>query len=181
MKQLIILFIFGIFISTSCKKQEPLKSDNETEIVVEEIELYGKWILVGGQMYVEENGVKTVYEHFSPSKTVSSLRIDGQIFDFEIIELNRTIWEFKRSDVNLEYGEFILNNDYYNPYGLNITNNNWTIIEHPDSNIPSKLGGSSRPISAEIFNYEDKIVTFFVQEMISGDKKYFNALQFKKL
>lgn len=135
-------------------------------------------------MYMEnlETGEKTVYEHFDDTKTVSSLRYEGQMFEFERIVVDSTVWSFISPDHIPNMGEFWLNYDSLNPYGFNLTTSNMSIVEW--STGPTQLGGSSRPLSAYLSDYSDNSVNFYVQETyesIGGvNYKYFSELTFVK-
>ncbi len=181
MKNLILLFAFLSLIS--CEKELP--PPIEEPIPVEEtISVFGDWLLVDGKMYIEnlETGEKTVYNHFDDTKTVSSLRYDGSIFELERIVVDSTIWSFIAPTDIPSIGEFWLNNDSLTPYGFNLTTSNMSIVEWPTG--PTQLGGSSRPLSAYISNYSENSVNFYVQESyesIDGmNCKYFSELTFVK-
>jgi hypothetical protein len=188
MKSLIYLIIAASLVLVSCKK-ENLKPNSQIPTQVnQEIRLYGKWLLVGGSMYVEnmETGEKTKYDHFGPGKTTSSLNYDGSVFAIEVIELNTTTWSFYEPPAVPGFGDFVLNGDIQHPYGFYVTKNNWTIMEHPQSTSGNmQMGGSSRPISASICNYSDSTVYFYVQEGYTSinnqNYTYISELKFKKI
>lgn len=189
MKSFIYLILLVVLsLTVSCKKEtiEPNNNTNTEEI--QEIGLYGKWVLVGGSMYITnmETGEKTKYNHFGPNKTVSSLDYNGADIEFEVIELGVTTWSFYRPPSVPGFGEFVLNDDLNNPYGFFVTNNNWTIMEHPQSNSSNmQLGGSSRPIDATICDISDSTVYFYVQNAYTSidnqNYSYFSELKFKKV
>jgi hypothetical protein len=188
MKSLIYLIIAASLVLVSCKKENLKPNSQITAQVNQEIRLYGKWLLVGGSMYVEniETGEKTKYDHFGPGKTTSSLNYDGSVFAIEVIELNTTTWSFYEPPAVPGFGDFVLNGDIQHPYGFYVTKNNWTIMEHPQSTSSNtQMGGSSRPISASICNYSDSTVYFYVQEGYTSinnqNYTYISELKFKKI
>jgi hypothetical protein len=177
----ISLFLF------SCKK-EVIEPNVQPEPQIESIRLYGKWLLVGGSLYLEnlETHQKTKYDHFGPGKTTSSLDLGGADIEFESIELNSTTWSFYQPYSVPGYGKFVLDSDTLMPYGFYVTKNNWTIIEDPQSTQSNmQMGGSSRPISAVICDYSDSTVYFYVQEEYTSinnmNYKYLSELKFRKV
>ena len=188
MKSLIYLIIVASLVLVSCKKENLNPNPQIPTQVNQEIRLYGKWLLVGGSMYVEnmETGEKTKYDHFGPGKTTSSLNYDGSVFAIEVLELNTTTWSFYEPPSVPGFGDFVLNGDIQHPYGFYVTKNNWTIMEHPQSTSSNtQMGGSSRPISASICNYSDSTVYFYVQEGYTSinnqNYTYISELKFKKI
>jgi len=180
-----LLFVLALALTfTSCQKEDIQPNVEVVEVEETGIDLYGEWKLLDGQMFIEnmDTGVNSVYDHFSPTKPTSSLRYEGAQFEFETIEAGVTTWEFIAAPNLGAYGEFILNGDTNEPYGLNITNSHWTVMEHATG--ASQLGGSSRPISAEVESYDDNIVVFLVQEgstSIGGyNCMYYSKLRFQK-
>ena len=189
MKSFIYLILLVVLsLTVSCKK-ENIQPNVKPEVEqAQEIRIYGKWLLIGGSMYMTnmETNVKTKYDHFGPNKTISSLDYDGADIEFEIIELNITTWSFYQPPSVPGFGEFVLNGDLVNPYGFYVTNNNWTIMEHPQSTASNmQMGGSSRPISATIHSYSDSIVYFYVQNGYTSidnqNYSYFSELKFQKV
>jgi len=187
MKKLLVLLGLFLFINlTSCQKKiitpnvEPIV---QVENVDSTISVFGEWLLVDGKMYIDnlDTGEKTVYGHFDNNKTVSSLRYEGVVFDFERIVKDSTTWTFIAPPTIPNTGEFWLNNDSIQPYGFYLTTSNMTIVENGFG--PQKLGGSSRPISAYL-NGTDNQANFYVQETygsIDGNNvKYFSELTFEK-
>lgn len=188
MKNLALIFtiILGIGF-TSCQKEDILTNQDVVEeagTIDNTISIFGEWLLVDGKMYMEnmDTGEKTVYDHFDASKTVSSLRYEGYMFEFERIVVDSTTWTFIAPNSIPGTGEFWLDNDSIQPYGFYITNSNMSIIEHTSG--PQQLGGSSRPITAYIDDYNSQTVNFYVQEAytsINGENfKYFSELTFQK-
>lgn len=192
MKKLSLIFglLVLVFLS-SCTKEDvkPISEEvNDAGLINEEIRLYGKWLLLDATMYIEnlETGQKTSYAHFDANKTVSSLRYDGALFNFEVIEQNVTTWSFYQPPHVPGFGEFVLNGDTLNPMGFYVTKSEWSIVEHPTANASNmQLGGSSRPIEAYIQDYSNNIVNFYVQisyESINGyNCKYFTEMRMKKI
>ena len=120
MKSLIYLIIVASLVLVSCKKENLNPNPQIPTQVNQEIRLYGKWLLVGGSMYVEniETGEKTKYDHFGPGKTTSSLNYDGSVFAIEVLELNTTTWSFYEPPAVPGFGDFVLNGDIQHPYGF---------------------------------------------------------------
>ncbi len=181
--------IIVVFSLISCQKEE-IKPNNQvtTQEQPQEIRLYGKWLLVGGSLYLEniETHQKTKYDHFGPGKTISSLDLDGSDIEIEDIELNVTTWAFYQPYTVPGYGKFVLNNDTIQPYGFYVTKHNWSIVEHPQSTQSNmQMNGSSRPISAVICNMSDTTVYFYIQEDYTSidnmNYKYISELKFKKI
>ena len=165
MNKFFILLILSVGLFISCEKETI--QPNAKEMVVEDnqtISLFGTWKLVGGKMYVENlsSGELIVYNHFDSEKLVSSLRMSGPIFEFEEITIYQTTWTFVEPIGNSNMGEFWIDGDNIEPYGLNITSSNYTVVEHPNS--PQQLGGSARPLRAFIVDYNSNRVNFYVQE-----------------
>lgn len=188
MKNIFLLLTLSFYLLfSSCEKEpitEPVKTADSNEI--KGISLNGRWLLIGGKMYMEnlETGDKVVYNHFDSTKTKSTLRYEGAFFNIEKLELNVTTWAFYKPKRIPGCGRFILNGDSANQYGFNMTTSNWTIIESPTSGI-QQMGGSARPISADLINYNEKIVEFKIQETYNSIKgenwTYFSMLKFKKI
>lgn len=188
MRNLIHFLIFTLVLVTSSCQKEDIRPNVPEEQTIEEIRLYGKWLLVGGCMYMTnlETSQKIKYEHFGPNKTISSLDYNGSDLEIETIELNVTTWAFYAPPAVPGYGEFILNDDMQNPYGFYVTKNNWTIMEHPQATASNmQMGGSSRPINAQIVNFSDSTVNFYIQEgytSINGQNySYISELKFRKI
>jgi hypothetical protein len=190
MKRFIYILISATILFTSCTKEEPLQPNQgvvENAIIEEGILLYGEWKLLDGKMYVDnlETGERIVYDHFDAIKTISSLRYGGAMFEFETIEKNTTTWKFMAPPNWEGYGEFWLDNDSIQPYGLYVIGSNWSVVEEPTATASNmQLGGSSRPLSAVVESYQDNIVVFTVQEAyesINGyNCNYHSELRFQK-
>ena len=192
MNEVSILYIIVALIFCSCNKEDSNLVETEKVAVADSsdkqiIPVWGKWILRSGKLYMEnlETKQKFVYDHFDSTKTTSSLRYSGAMFDIEVIQKDFTTWSFYSGNGG-DYGTFILNDSTQNLYALNITQSNWTIIEHPTATVATmQMGGSARPISAYIDDYDNNLVKFYIQEVyesIDGyNVKYFNELVFQKI
>ena len=188
MKNLFYLLLTILFLGVSSCKKEDIKPNVQEEQAVEQIRIYGKWLLVDGYMYMTnlETGQKTKYSHFGPGKTTSSLDYDGADIPFESIEINETTWSFYEPPSVPGYGEFVLNGNMQTPYGFYVTKHNWTIMEHPQSTSSNmQMGGSTRPIRGELVSYSDSTVNFYVQEgyvsINNQNYSYISELTFKKI
>ena len=188
MKNLLLLFLIGFsLVFTSCdKEKDPIYQAVHEAETKDSISLYGEWTLISGKLYVEntETGENLVYDHFDATKTTSSLRYSGPMYDFENIEIYVTSWTFIQPINSVAQGEFWLNGDDSDPYGLTIVGDMWTIVEH-SSGGTSKLGGSARPIEAVIIDYDSGIVEFTVQDAYESIDGYncntFSKLRFQKV
>ena len=185
MKNLILLALLSLtLVFTSCEKEPLIDDTNRTELngeIVEGISVYGNWTLLSGQMFIEnlETGGKEVYDHFSSTKSTSSLRYGGTQFNIETIEQNVTTWTFTSS------AEFYLNNNTTQPYGFQVMGPHFSIIEHPTATATTtQMGGSSRPFQTYVEDYTNQIVVFVVQEAyenINGyNCRYYSELRFQK-
>ena len=195
MKKLIYLLVIlsVVFTTFSCEKEKlDTPPSNQSTIIDENLSVFGTWELISGKMYIEnlETHEKYSYDHFSSTQTISSTRFAGAMFEIENITVNKTRWTFT-SPVGggSGVGTFVLNGDTNNPYGFNVSENYWSIIEHPLSNLNGpihiKLGGSARPLHATIADYSSSEVFFYTQEAyenIDGyNCKYFSELRFRKI
>ena len=189
MKKFFYILLALTLTFTSCKKETLELANTEEVLVDEELRIYGKYVLLSGEMLVTnlELNIKTSYNHFDVNKSISSLRYSGSQLEFETIEQNVTTWEFYEPNSVPGFGEFILNGDTINPMGFYVTTSNWTIVEHPTSTTASEmqLGGSSRPIEGYVEDVDQNIVVIYVQdayESIDGyNCKYYSELRFQKI
>ena len=183
MKKLILFSFLFIIFASSCKKEDPLIPSNGVFQGEPSLSIYNEWLLIGGELHLEnlETGETTVYNHFDNTNTVSSLRWDGPMFEIERIVIDSTTWSFYEPVG--DYGEFRLNNDSINSYGLNITKYNISIIENPYST-QQQMGGSSKPIIIEDEDYGSGIIWLHVHEQYMSDNgmnyKYYSVLKFIK-
>jgi hypothetical protein len=188
MKNLFVLLLIGLSLA-SCKKEELYNDLAVEEVVIDEvIPLEGVWKLRSGKMYVEniETHEKTSYNHFDSVKTTSSLRYSGSLYEIEDLVKDSTTWTFIIPKSHIGYGEFWLNNDSLKPYGLNITNSNLSIIEHPTATISDiQMGGSAKPFHSYIEDYDAKLVNFYIHEAYESfdgyNYNYFSILTFEKV
>ncbi len=181
---ILILIVFSSLFS--CIKETPV-TPTPNPVISPELELSGKWVLQSGYMYMDnlETGEKIRYSHFGSGQTHSSLRYGGSEFNIEKLVKDSTSWSFYDPKINGYYGVFVLNGDTINKYGLNVTYDNWTIIESPSATISTvQMGGSARPISAYTEDYTNKIGVFKIQKgycSINGVQwTYYSELTFKK-
>ena len=192
MKNLTILLLLAFTVAiTSCSKEDDsmYQAVQEAEAKSDSISIYGTWTLVDGKMYVENLDTQemTVYEHFDGSKTTSSLRYSGAIYDIENISAGVTTWEFIAPPNGSNIGEFILNVNTATPYGFNNTQSFWSIIENPSATTAAEMqmGGSARPISAVIDDSNANTVIFTIQEAyesVDGENiTYHSELRFQKI
>tara|TARA_R100000908_G_C3750970_1_gene145557 strand:- start:757 stop:1338 length:582 start_codon:yes stop_codon:yes gene_type:complete len=192
MKKFIYLFLLylGLFL-TSCEK-EPLEDETIeiTDISNDTISVYGKYRLISGKMYITNlvTNEKKVYNHFGPGKNTSSLRYSGTQYPIEEIIKDVTTWEITPPPNVPGHGEFILNDDYINPYGFNVTRHNWSVVEHPltgTGDITQKMGGSAKPLEGYLLSKADSTVVFTLQqgyENIGGyNSTYLSELTFKMI
>ena len=186
----LLLLYFGLFL-TSCEK-EPLEEETieVTDISNDTISVYGKYRLISGKMYITNlvTNDRKVYNHFSPGKNTSSLRYSGTQYPIEEIIKDVTTWEITPPPNVPGHGEFILNDDYVNPYGFYVIRHNWTIVEHPltgTSDITQKMGGSAKPLEGYLLSNTDSTVVFTLQqayENIDGyNSTYLSELTFKMI
>ncbi len=151
---------------------------------VEDNFIDGCWLLVDGEMYLEnlETTELNIINHFSDSDT-SSLRYESSMYEFEELIKNYTNWCFYLPLNIPGMGDFVLNNDTLQPYGLSVTTNNMTITE-PLVGSYLLLGGSGRPVLYEILDYNDEIIMVTIQESYENihgyNHRYYSKLKFKK-
>lgn len=178
--------VFLLFFCLSCKK------DKTSDIVSEDtpqLSIWGEFRLLSAKMYIDnhETGQKTVYDHFGPGRSVSSLNYEGSVFDIENIAEGITRYSFYKPLITPNSGVFLLNDDSTRVYGLSDYGGHYTITENPLSSTPGELlmGGSARPIQFRTEDYSNKIVVIRIQETeasIGGyNIRYFTELYFKKI
>jgi len=186
-----ILLVLSIALSVvSCKKEIIYPTDELPAVVpvgpdtTNTVSIWGEFVITDAVMYVDnhETGQKTKYQHFSPTKSTSSLRMDGSMFDIENIEQNVTTYAFYRPLNGT--GNFVLNGDTTKLYAVRYSGNNKTIIEHPTA-FTQLMGGSSRPFSGWTTDLANKVIVIHIQEMegsMNGyNVHYFTELTLKKV
>ena len=195
-----LLIIATVLISlASCKKENVYPSQTYpqgkpesyylwTNDTANQITLWGKFLIIDAVMYVDnhETGQKTKYHHFDSIKKISSLRWGGSMFDIETIIKDSTTYSFYKPLNIPGTGRFVLNGDTTKHYGINVMGWNKAIVEDPVYGMTQSLmGGSSRPFSGQILNYNDKTVVMQIQEMegsINGyNCRYWSQLTLKKI
>lgn len=183
----------------SCKKEYPYPSNGypkgtpDSEYMwdadtVNKITLWGEFLVIDAVMYVDnhETGQKTKYNHFDSNKKVSSMRWGGSMFDIETIVKDSTTYSFYRPLGQSPYGKFVLNEDTTKHYSVYFQGFYKEITEDPVYGVSEQLmGGSSRPFSGQILNYNEKTVVIQIQEMegsVNGyNCKYWTQLTLKKI
>lgn len=188
--------IYIIFISLtiySCKKEYPYPSKDYEYLISdntdsEHISQWGKFLLIDAVMFVQnhETGEKYKFNHFDSIKNSSSLRWGGSLFEFENIYKDSTTYSFYKPNNFPGYGRFILNGDTSKHYAVYYYNQYKSIVEDPIyGQTEQLLGGSARPFSGQILNYDDKTIFIQIQEVegsIDGyNCKYWTQLTLKKI
>jgi|TARA_R110000744_G_scaffold40589_3_gene92104 hypothetical protein len=190
MKTIIKLLLLLLTI-TGCEKDmmyppcKPTQYTDDTTSYVKTHILDGTWEVRWGKMYMENLDTGEEEEIFLfNSGPIGSLRYEGSMYSFETVIRYQTTWTFNFPENTPDMGTFFLNGDSIHPYSLYITENNLTICEHLSGQY-ILLGGSSRPLTYEILDYNNKIVNFYVQETythINGyNYRYYSKLRLKKL
>lgn len=190
MKNIILILAIAIGL-TSCKK-EPIYPTDQLPANVPHINTatgvnpWGKFLITDAVMYVENitTGTKTVYNHFSPTKSRSSLRIDGSLFDIETIIKDTTTYSFWKPTSYPGTGKFVLNDDTTKFYRVNYIGTYTTIIEDPTHG-QQNMGGSARPFSGQTISTANQTVGITIQEMTGTDSNgnsihYWTQLTLKK-
>ena len=193
----IIKLILILLVFSSCQKenfvplpQEPVTTTQTNSHIHNQncFTIWGDWKLVDAKMYLVnlETGEEWVDSQFGYNDGLGSLRYGAPMYELEVLEKNKTVWEFNKPNNIPGVGEFVLNDDTLDVYGLNVTNSNYTIIESPTTNNTNDLllGGSARNISPT-FNNKCKTMEITIQEVyenINGyNHYYYSILKFKKL
>jgi len=190
-----VFLIIALFLTlVSCKKEYPYPSEsygiNPSDYGTEskKITQWGKFLVIDAVMFVDnhETGVKTMYHHFDANKNVSSMRWGGSMFDIETIIKDSTTYSFYRPSSFPGYGKFVLNGDTTKHYAVYYMNQYKKIVEDPIYGMTEQLlGGSARPFSGQILNYEEKTIVMQIQEMegsIDGyNCRYWTQLTLKKI
>jgi len=195
MKSLITkFFIFALIVVSlaSCKKQyiepnngAPIQQSNGNGLTISQ---WGKFKIIDAVMFVQnhETGEKKMYHHFDSIKKVSSMRWGGSMFDIETIMKDSTTYSFYKPSGFPGYGKFVLNDDTTKHYAVYYFNEKKAIVEDPVYGATQQmLGGSSRPFSGQILNYDEITVVMQIQEMegsINGyNCRYWTQLTLKKI
>lgn len=195
MKNLFIkFFVFTVIVLSlaSCKKED-LKPNNG--VVIEQpngdeltISQWGKFLVIDGVMFVHnlETNEKKMYHHFDSIKKQSSLRWGGSMFDIENIYKDSTTYSFWRPSSFPGYGKFVLNGDTTKHYAVYYCGFNKAIVEDPVYGMTQQLlGGSSRPFSGQLLNYDEKTVVIQIQEAYNSidgyNCRYWSQLTLKKI
>lgn len=183
MKTSLFLLILIFFIS--CKKDSPLEEKAKVVKDTRSLTMWGTFLVLDAQLYLDnhETGAKLVYNHFSDSKSVSSLRYDGSNFEIENLVKGVTTYSFYQPRGG-NVGTFLLNGDSSKVYGLNIMGPYTTIIEHPTSGI-QLMGGSARPFGGWTIDYDNKIILLHIEEVegsVDGyNCHYYTEIRLKKI
>jgi len=189
MKKIIYFFVL-IFVISSCEKEPIYPTDqlpSNVPSISNEVGIgsWGRFVIVGGTMYVTNNetGQKIYYDHFGENKDSSSLRWGGSYFDIESIVRNQTSFSFWKPIGFPGYGRFVLNDDTTKKYSVYYIGNYRTIVEDPLST-ELMMGGSARPFSGQTLSLEDSLIAIHIQESqgsIAGyNSKYWTRLILKK-
>ena len=186
----LLFLILGVTF-TSCKKEDIQPTQPAIEIAPS-VELSGKWLLVGGEMYVSNltTDSDSVYSHFGPNKTVSSLRfMESPNFDIESIEINQTTWSFYDPQNVGGFGEFVLNDNNSNPYAIEFSFAGGQVT--PKAIIPNPNNTSGNQLSRmvlmgfEAYDVANNVWVFYVYNATTSHNgcnyEYFSALKFKKI
>jgi len=193
-----ILFLSIIAIATilfsSCEKEEYPYPSNDYNTTVPNfnegptINRWGVFLVIDAVMYINnlETGEKIVCNHFSSTKSRSSLRWGGSIFDIETIIKDTTTYTFYEPISYPGNGRFVLNGDVSKHYMVNYIGMYSTIIEDPIYGATEQLmGGSARPFSGKILNINEMTIKIQIQEMVETingkDVRYWTELTLKKI
>jgi hypothetical protein len=191
MKNLILKLIFLAAVITSCKKQviyptDQLPANVPTLTDLGGISRWGKFVITDAKMYVSyETGADSVFNHFSSTKSRSSLRWDGSMFDIEKIIKDTTTYSFWSPTSYPGTGRFVLNSDTTKYYDVQYTGMYTSIIEDPTHG-QQNLGGSARPFTnSKTIDMANKIVTLDIEQVAASIKgvncTYFTRLTLKKV
>jgi len=183
-----ILFLLLTTALLSCEKAE-IKYNDITETVEldpNELTLEGTWRLIGGKMYITnlDNNNKTRYDHFSSTKKYSSMRWGGSKYRIEELFVDSTLWTFRKYSQS-QYGKFYLNGDSINNYEFQTTSYGNRINESMNTDVPVKMGASSKPFRAYLDDPTLKTIDIKVHEAYMNDNGnnfvYYNILKFEKI
>ena len=190
--KIVFLAVISVLSLTSCKKQS-INPTDELPASIPSISEdngaiggFGKFVIVDAVIYVDnhETGIKTKYGHFSSTKSRSSLRWGGSLYDIETIIKDTTTYSFWKPLAYPGIGKFVLNDDTTKYYGVNYIGLNRSIVEDPTHN-QQNLGGSARPFSGQVKSTTDKTIVIQIQEVegvINGENcRYYTQLTLKKV
>ena len=189
----VFIYLLGLVLLVCSCEKEPVEY-NKSNISLPDsgdigptLSINGEWLLISGRMYLKEmegNYESSKYDHFDANKSNSSMRYGGSLCRIEDLYGDSTIWDF---NIN-EYGGgvFILDRDSSSKYNIQAGSyGSWRITENMNMNIPQKMGGSAKPFTAHINDFDNQIIDVIINEMSTGidgiNYTYHNVLQFKKL
>lgn len=143
----LIVVFSGLFFS--CEKEEiKLPVNNNTPTPTNRTVEGTEWVVTHGYLYMEnlDNGELTVYDHFGPNKTESSLSaFSSGTTMLDTIKQNYTTWFFYD-------GTFTLNGD-----------ESWEYTDYNDTySVIGLSGGTSRPIT--VIDISDNSLSVVVYE-----------------
>jgi hypothetical protein len=186
---ILILGAIALISITSCRKEvvyptDQLPSSTPTASGPS-VGNWGKFVITDAVMYViYENGGDTVYQHFSSTKSRSSLRWGGSLFAIENIIKDTTTYSFWKPAFYPGLGKFVLNGDTTQHYDVQYTGLNRRIVEDPTSG-QQLMGGSARPFSGQTISYGGQTIAIEIGEMqgsINGvNCSYYTRLTLKKI
>lgn len=188
-----IFYLFLVLLLFSCEKESKFASDTYKNNFTPEkdsksISRWGKFLVIGGTMFINnhETGEMIKFSHFDSLKTVSSLRWGGSYFDIETIEKDKTTYSFYKPINYPGNGRLIINDDSTKHYMVNYMGMNTTIIEDPIHGMTEQLlGGSSRPYTLYVIDYENKILGLRINQIECSIDGYncntWNEIKLKKI
>jgi hypothetical protein len=188
-----IFYLFLVLLLFSCEKESKFASDTyKNNFILEKdsksISRWGKFLVIGGTMFINnhETGEMIKFSHFDSLKTVSSLRWGGPYFDIETIEKDKTTYSFYKPINYPGNGRLIINDDSTKHYMVNYMGMNTTIIEDPIHGMTEQLlGGSSRPYTLYVIDYENKILGLRINQIECSIDGYncntWNEIKLKKI
>lgn len=190
-----ILFLILLVSFSSCKKEYVYPSDTYNVSPVEDyidtsrrISQWGRFRVFDAVMFIQNMELNTPiqkFNHFAVGKDTSSMRYGGSRYEIETIIKNQTTYEFYRPSGFPGYGRFVLNGDTSKHYAVYYMGRYKSIVEDPVYGMTQPLmGGSAKPYSGQILNYNDKTVVIQIHEAyinINGyNCRYWTQLSLKK-
>ena len=188
-----IFYLFLVLFLFSCEKESKFASDTynynfTSKEDSKKISRWGKFLVIGGTMFINNNetGEMVKYNHFDSLKTVSSLRWGGGYFEIENIEKDVTTYSFYKPFNYPGNGRLIIDDDSTKHYMVNYIGMNSTIIEDPVEGMQQQMmGGSSRPFTLYVIDYENKILGMRINQIecsINGyNCKTWNEIRLQKI